>query len=157
MIRRGSYKKRRGGNQMLSEHQMQLLRKYCREPIEDIKGYEEALNSTEKYHCHHINELTFTKYELVKMNMYYNRPASELVLIIELEHKHLHGRPDMPSSRGRTGELNPMYGRTGENHPASKNKGELSPMFGRTGSKHPSWKGDNVTIRQMYRRKSRGL
>ena len=75
---------------MLSKHQICMIKRYCREPIENIKGYSEAITSQEKYHCHHINELTFKMKELIKMNMYYQRPASELVLLTSVEHRRLH-------------------------------------------------------------------
>lgn len=129
---------------MISEHQMQLLRKYCREPIQNIKGYKEALNTNGRYVCHHINELTFTMPELIKMNMYYNRPASELILLTASEHSKLHRRQGMPSAL--YGSKNPMYGRTGDKHPMY-GKGEL-----RTGDKNPNWKGENASKQAKYMR-----
>jgi hypothetical protein len=103
---------------MLMKNGIRNIKKYCREPIESIPGYHEAITSHEKYDCHHINELTFTKDELIKMNMYYNRPASELVLITHSEHMKLHLRQEMPSNR--FGKKNPRYGMREENCPAWK-------------------------------------
>jgi len=36
---------------MITEGQIKRLRRYCREPIENIRGYKEALNSKRKYDC----------------------------------------------------------------------------------------------------------
>lgn len=68
-----------------------FCKKYCREDISLIKNYEKAItDETQTWHCHHINELTFTVKELIKMNMYYDRPASELVFLTVQEHRNLH-------------------------------------------------------------------
>jgi hypothetical protein len=114
---------------MITEPQIQRLKMYCREPIENIKGYKESIDSQDRYVCHHINELTFTRAELIKMNMYYNRPASELVLLTVLEHVHLHGRPDMPSSISRSGKLR-----------------------GRMREEACAWKGSDATGSAKYKR-----
>lgn len=67
------------------------VRRKCRDDISKIKNYDKAIaDTTQTWECHHINELTFTAKELKKMNMYYNRPASELVFLTKAEHKKLH-------------------------------------------------------------------
>ena len=65
-------------------------RYYCREPVENITGYKEAISNPGRYVCHHLNELTFTREELIKMNMYYHRPASELRIMTRSEHQKWH-------------------------------------------------------------------
>lgn len=66
-------------------------KRYCRDDISLIKNYDKAIaDTTQTWECHHINELTFTSKELKKMNMYYNRPASELVFLTKAKHKKLH-------------------------------------------------------------------
>ena len=67
-------------------------RYYCREPVENIPGYQEAIKNPGRYVCHHINELTFTRDELKKMNMYYHRPASELRIMTRSEHQKWHSK-----------------------------------------------------------------
>ncbi len=70
---------------------IEKAKRYCREDISLIKNYNKAINDKKKrWVCHHINELTFTKKELIKMNMYYNRPANELIYLTESEHCKLH-------------------------------------------------------------------
>jgi hypothetical protein len=131
---------------MITKKGIRILKRYCRDNIKDIKGYKEAINSSKKYHCHHINELTFTKDELKKMNMYYNRPASELVLLTHSEHSKLHQRHNMPSAR--VGSRNGMYGRE-------------SAMRHLKGDKHPRWQGgisfDHKEYMRQYRAKKRAL
>ena len=106
---------------MITEHGIKKLKKYCREPIENIKGYREAVESEDVgYVCHHINELTFTEDELKKMNMYYNRPSSELIIMSRSEHKTWH------------------------------NKWNGHPMKGRTREKSPTWKEDKVGPQGAY-------
>lgn len=66
---------------------------FCREPIENIRNYNEAVKSTEKYVCHHINGSDFTgfsKSDLIKMKMYYHRPASELIFLRKVDHQKYH-------------------------------------------------------------------
>lgn len=44
------------------------------------------------WEIHHINEETFTMNQLIKMNMYYDRPPEELIFVKEHEHKEIHKR-----------------------------------------------------------------
>ena len=67
------------------------LKKYCREPIENIEGYEEAVQSDEKWVCHHRKEDDgYTATQLRRMNLYYNRPANELILMRDEDHRSHH-------------------------------------------------------------------
>ncbi len=75
---------------MIPDRTLRRWKRYCREPIENITGYNEAIKSDGRYACHHLNELTFTKEELKKMNMYYHRPASELVIMRHSKHRSWH-------------------------------------------------------------------
>ena len=43
---------------------------------------------------HYINELTFTKDELIKMNMYFHRPADEFIFLTPKEHRKVHIKND---------------------------------------------------------------
>lgn len=75
-----------------------MARRYCKDPIEKIPGYENALNSDELYVCHHVLELNLdgervhTVDELIRMGMYYNRPYFELVFLSNSEHSSLHNK-----------------------------------------------------------------
>ena len=80
--------------------------RYCRDPIEKIKGYEEAISSPEMYDCHHVLELTldgqFAHHpeELERMGMYWNRPAYELEFLKHTDHQKMHMKAN-PPMKGR--------------------------------------------------------
>lgn len=78
------------------------LNRYCCEDISLIENYNEALNDkTQIWDCHHRMELQnsdgelrlepLTVEELKALDMYYNRPAKELIFLIRSEHMFMHG------------------------------------------------------------------
>ncbi len=83
-------------------------KKYCKEDISLIENYAEALaDTTQMWLCHHRNAEPFTGFsrdDLKKMNMLYNRPASELKFVTPKEHIQIHS--PHASSSGRTGKTN---------------------------------------------------
>ena len=77
---------------MINEKQAQ---KYCNTSISEIENYEKAVNdTTHMWHCHHRLECVdgvFTPLaELKKKDLYYNRPASELIFLTVSAHRSLH-------------------------------------------------------------------
>lgn len=77
--------------------------KYCCEDISLIENYEKAKNdTTQTYHCHHRLETHFSDGtprpkdsqlsmdELIALDMYYNRPANELIFLTKAEHAYVH-------------------------------------------------------------------
>lgn len=71
--------------------------KYCREPykVKITRSAIEAYLANKHIVCHHINGEPFTgfsKADLIKMNMYENRPASELKILSNAEHTTLHNK-----------------------------------------------------------------
>ena len=78
------------------------LEKYCKD-YKNIKNYEEALKSTLKYDLHHRLEISDNKSrkDLKEENLYYDRPATELIFLEHGEHIRLH----------KEGENNPMFGK----------------------------------------------
>ena len=132
---------------------------YCKD-YENIENYEKAAADDFKgWHCHHRLE-THTSYgerrlvditadELKALDMYCNRPASELIFLTESEHnafnkgKHrsIEARRKMSEAhKGKqAGEKHPMYGK--HHSEESKNKmseamkgkyaGENNPMYGK--------------------------
>ena len=75
-------------------------KKYCCEDISLIENYNEAINdSKNKWELHHKLEiqngkLVYTKKDLIDLNLYWNRPASELIFLTRKEHKALHRSVD---------------------------------------------------------------
>ena len=105
---------------MINEKQ---AKKYCCEDISLIENYKEAVNSNEIYDCHHRLEIDLKKTpkELQELNLYYNRPATELVFITHADHTRLHqtnkifsqSTKDLLSDAGkkRVGDKNSFYGK----------------------------------------------
>ena len=73
---------------------------YCCEDISLIENYQEALESNEIYDVHHKLETSegvyISKDELIESNLYYNRPASELIFLLHSEHTKLHHEVVIP-------------------------------------------------------------
>lgn len=87
---------------MINEAQ---VRRYCREDLNLIENYYEAVRSEEPYHCHHRYELNdglvLSVNDLKNMGLYYKRPASELIFLKRIDHHHLH----------TIGSVHPLYGK----------------------------------------------
>lgn len=86
---------------MISEAQ---AHKYCREPLDKIEGYTEAIHSPEMYECHHrFGEITPIAV-LRKMHYYYGRPACELVFVPRRTHHRIHlvGKPKSEIAKARS-------------------------------------------------------
>lgn len=49
--------------------------------LEDIEGYDDAINSKELYVVHHVLEFKYTVKELQDMNRYWNVPVEELIFV----------------------------------------------------------------------------
>ena len=71
-------------------------KKYCSEPLDKIEHYEEALSEGfKRWDIHHKLEIQpdgtrISRQELIDQNLYYGRPASELVFMRHGEHRMLH-------------------------------------------------------------------
>jgi hypothetical protein len=74
-----------------------IIKRYCSEPLELIENYNAAISDTEHiWDLHHRNEITpcgvKSINELKSLNLYWHRPASELVFLRRDEHRTLHSR-----------------------------------------------------------------
>lgn len=82
-----------------------LAKQYCRDDITLIKNYAEAIaDKTRTWICHHRNAEPFTGFcrkDLKKMNMYYQRPASELMFVTRREHNIIHNKGKTVSAKTR--------------------------------------------------------
>ena len=72
-------------------------KRFCSEDISLIENYQQAISDEERtWDIHHRRECDengrtlFTKKQLIEMNLYYNRPASELVFVTRSMHWKLH-------------------------------------------------------------------
>lgn len=79
----------------------QTTKKFCKE-FENIENYQEAINSPEKYDCHHrLEDTGLSKKDLIDKGMYYNRPASELIFLTHWDHLSLHHKGKIVSDETR--------------------------------------------------------
>lgn len=75
---------------MISER---MVCKYCKDDISLIENYNKAKNDkSQQWDCHHKLEITLNcgVNELKDKNLYYNRPASELIFLTHSEHASIH-------------------------------------------------------------------
>ena len=76
---------------------LKSLKKFCCEDLSLIENYDLAISDTNQtWHCHHRLEIQDDTYitsdELKKQNLYYHRPACELILLTKSEHHILHNK-----------------------------------------------------------------
>ena len=79
---------------MINEY---TAKKYCCEDLSLIENYDKAIaDTTQTWHCHHRGEVLpcgrFSRSDLKKFGLYFNRPASELIFLTKAEHNSLHKR-----------------------------------------------------------------
>lgn len=77
-------------------------RKYCSEPLSNIENYEKAIaDTTQTWACHHRLEINpfnsnredrgiVSQKQLMEDEMFWNRPACELIFLTKSEHSSLH-------------------------------------------------------------------
>ena len=72
------------------------VRSYCKDDISKIENYEQAINDTKRWVCHHRLELSIdgeqvhTPESLIRLGMYFKRPYFELIFMPQVEHIRLH-------------------------------------------------------------------
>ena len=128
------------------------INKLCKEDPSLIENYYIAVNDkNEMWDCHHRLEtkLNVSGQYLKDNNLYYNRPASELIFLTHSEHSALHknfsGKHHSEESKNkisdslknRNGSNNPMYGK----HHSEESKNKQSKTM----------KGKYIGRRRIYR------
>ena len=73
----------------------EYAKKYCCEDLSLIENYQLAVNdNTQTWDCHHRGEVLpcvrFSRDDLKKFGLYFNRPAAELIFLTPAEHNSLH-------------------------------------------------------------------
>ena len=76
------------------------VKKFCCEDISKIENYDLAIaDTTQTWDCHHRMELIATgavvdstRQDLIDWNIYYDRPADELIFLTKAEHRALHNK-----------------------------------------------------------------
>ena len=86
---------------------------YCCEDISLIENYDIAVNSSEKYDCHHRleiqNDIILSVKELKERGLYYKRPSNELIFLTHVEHCRIHGKLRHPVERHTPGNKGKHY------------------------------------------------
>lgn len=114
----------------------QTIKTYCCEDISLIEGYAEAVNSSEKYDCHHRREIADGKVlsvkELITQGLYYNRPAEELVFLKHSEHIRLHNHNCSEETRKKMAESHKgkSSGKKGKKNSEESNRKRSETMKG---------------------------
>ena len=111
---------------------LKRLSRYCKDDFCLIENYENAINDKEvTWHCHHRLETdaNMTQKELKEKNLYFHRPASELIFLTPTEHLHLHNIGERNSIYGMKGADSPCYGRTITEEENSKRSKSLKKYY----------------------------
>lgn len=78
---------------------------FCSEDISLIENYNEAIASEEGWDIHHRGEILpcgrYSRDDLKKFGLYYNRPACELIFLLHSDHTRLHTRGKSPWNKGK--------------------------------------------------------
>ena len=128
--------------------QRHVYKIYCSEPIDKIEHYEKALAENFKGWCiHHRLEIQpdgtrMSRQELKGKDLYFNRPASELVFMRCEEHTSLHmrGKPTWNKGKHHSADTRrKMSESLRGKHPSAETrlkmseskKGEKNPLFGK--------------------------
>ena len=93
---------------------LKRVKRYCNDNISLIENYEDALNDKyQTWHCHHRLETdaNMSQKELKANNLYFHRPASELIFLLPCDHRHLHTISERNVNYKKTGEDHPAYGK----------------------------------------------
>lgn len=133
------------------------VRKFCCEDISLIENYDKAItDKTKTWDCHHRleshtsdGELRFifiTSDELKALDLYYQRPASELIFLTCKEHRLLHNndiivcRKRSKTNKGLCFYNNGIIEVKRESCPEGFNKGRLESVVKKSSEKHKGLK-----------------
>lgn len=88
------------------------VKQFCNSDISLIENYDKAINSDIWYVCHHKLgiELDKSSKELIKLDLYYNRPPEELIFLTRQEHTQIHSTTD--KRRKRSSESMAIYNKS---------------------------------------------
>lgn len=98
------------------------LNNICKEDISLVQNYEKAVDDTTQiWELHHRLGAVISRQDLIKMDLYYNRPAIELIFVTREQHNIIHHKgkiyPPLSNetklkiSEACKGELNGFYGK----------------------------------------------
>ena len=102
---------------------IKILKSYCSEYTQ-IENYAEAVKSPLKYDLHHRLEISENKSrkDLIDENLYYDRPATELIFLSHVEHSRLHNANRSEETKQKISENNCRYWKGKLRSPETKRK-----------------------------------
>ena len=139
-------------------------KQYCKD-YKNIENYDKALKDNFKgWNCHHRlethnldgerREVDITRRELLALDMYYNRPADELIFMTIYEHSRLHMKGKHPSeetrkkiSEANKGENHPFYGK---HHSEEAKKKNSEAHIGNTNVRGRHWFNNGKISKRAY-------
>ena len=86
---------------MINEDSVRL---FCCDDLSNIENYDLAISdTTQTWHCHHRAEILpcgiFYIDDLQQNNLYFHRPANELIFLTPHDHKSIHGKNRKSSTK----------------------------------------------------------
>ena len=124
---------------------IKILEKYCSD-YKNIENYEEALTSPLRYDLHHRREISESKSkkQLIEENLYYGRPAEELIFLEHGEHISLHkeGKPKSAETRQKMSDAKKNMSAETRQRMSEAKKGKPGPWRGKhwhTENGHRVW------------------
>ena len=116
------------------------MEKYCKNYTK-IENYAEAVKSPLRYDLHHRREISEnkSKSDLIAENLYYYRPATELIFLEHGEHVRLHnagkqyalGHHCSEETRQKMSEAHKNMSEETRHKMSAAMKGDKNPMFGK--------------------------
>ena len=136
-------------------------KKYCSDDISLIENYHEAIADQKRmWDIHHRKECDengrtlFTKKQLIEMNLYYHRPASELIFVTRSMHWKMHR--EMCGKGGKIGckklsfEQRSKGGKIGGKSPSGIEKRSIPILqFTKSGEFMKEWPSAHEAERQL--------
>lgn len=142
---------------MISEY---TAKRYCKDDISKIENYEQAMNDkTKTWDCHHRLELTIngehshTKDELIRLEMYYDRPYFELIFLKPKDHQALHNKFMKHTNAWRMKITEVMRTKNPNKGRPSSKRGKTYSIFGQKFKEHYGF--TKVKDRKLYDRERR--
>ena len=108
---------------------IKILEKYCTD-YKNIENYDTAIKSPLRYDLHHRNEISEhkSKKQLITENLYYWRPASDLIFLEQREHMRLHREGKHPSTETRQKISDAMKGKNVGKHLSAESRQRMSEV-----------------------------
>lgn len=124
-------------------------KQFCCEDISLIENYQEAINDSERWECHHKLGVNKSRQELKENDLYFNRPSSELIFLRHVVHRKMHtvwnkGKTDVYSDETKLRISNSLKDQT------AWNKGKSGFTWNPTKRKY-KWLTPSGEIKIMHR------